>query len=59
MRVLVTGHLGYIGTVMVPMLLRGCEADELISRFGKSRNTISQRFYRSMRKAAAAAGITW
>jgi hypothetical protein len=44
---------------MVPMMLRDCDAEELIRRFGKSRNTISQRFYRSMRKAAAAAGITW
>jgi hypothetical protein len=42
---------------MVPMILRDCEAQELVSRFGKSRNTISQRFYRGMRKAAAAAGI--
>ena len=24
MRVLVTGHLGYIGTVMVPMPTEGC-----------------------------------
>jgi hypothetical protein len=44
---------------MVPMMLRDCEAEELIRQFGKSRNTISQRFYRGMRKAAAAAGITW
>ncbi len=44
---------------MVPMMLRECESDELVRRFGKSRNTISQRFYRGMRKAAAAAGITW
>jgi hypothetical protein len=43
---------------MVPMMLRDCESEELVSRFGKSRNTISQRFYRGMRKAAAAAGIT-
>jgi hypothetical protein len=43
---------------MVTMMLRECGSDELISRFGKSRNTISQRFYRGMRKAAAAAGIT-
>jgi hypothetical protein len=42
---------------MVPMMLRDCEAEELVSRFGASRNTISQRFYRGMRKAAAAAGI--
>jgi hypothetical protein len=43
---------------MVPMMLRDCEAEEFVSRFGKARNTISQRFYRKMRKAAAAAGIT-
>jgi hypothetical protein len=42
---------------MVPMMLRDCDAEELVRRFGKSRNTISQRFYRGMRKAAAAAGI--
>ena len=44
---------------MVPMMLRGCDAREFVSRFQKSRNTISQRFYRGMRRAAAAAGITW
>ena len=43
---------------MVPMMLRDCDAEELVHRFRKSRNTISQRFYRGMRKAAAAAGIT-
>ena len=34
---------------MVPMMLRDCEAKELVRRFGTSRNTISQRFYRGMR----------
>jgi hypothetical protein len=44
---------------MVPMMLRECDADEMIRHFGQSRNTISQRFYRGMRKAAAVAGISW
>jgi hypothetical protein len=44
---------------MVPMMLRGCDAHEFVSRFGKSRNTLTQRFYRGMRRAAAATGITW
>ena len=43
---------------MVPMMLWERDADELIRRFGKSRNTITQRFYRGMRKAAVAAGIS-
>lgn len=44
---------------MVPMMLRDCDAHEFVSRFQKSRNTLSQRFYRGMRRAASAAGITW
>src|SRR5262249_4540129 len=44
---------------MVPMMLRGCSNQEFVTRFGQSRNTISQRFYRGMRKAAKAAGISW
>jgi hypothetical protein len=44
---------------MVPMMLRDCTAHEFEVRFGKSRNTLSQRFYRGMRRAARAAGITW
>jgi len=44
---------------MVPMMLRDCEAKDFIARFGQSRNTISQKFYRGMRKAAKAAGISW
>lgn len=44
---------------MVPMMLRDCDAREFVSRFQKSRNTLSQRFYRGMRRAASAAGITW
>jgi deoxyribodipyrimidine photolyase-like uncharacterized protein len=43
---------------MVPMMLRDCDANEFVRRFGKSRNTLSQRFYRGMRRAARAAGIT-
>jgi hypothetical protein len=57
---------GFIGRLrlhdvreMVPMMLRDCTAQEFEVRFGKSRNTISQRFYRAMRRAARAAGITW
>ena len=42
---------------MLPMMLLECDADEYRQRFEKSRNTISQQFYRSMRKAARAAGI--
>ena len=44
---------------MVPMMLRDCDAHEFVRRFQKSRNTLSQRFYRGMRRAASAAGITW
>lgn len=43
---------------MVPMMLHNSNAEEFVQRFGKSRNTISQRFYRSMRRAAQVAGIT-
>ena len=43
---------------MVPMMLRDCDAHEFQAKFGKSRNTISQQFYRGIRKAAALAGIT-
>jgi hypothetical protein len=42
---------------MVPMMLRDCDADEFCAKFGKSRNTISQQFYRGIRKAATLAGI--
>ncbi len=42
---------------MVPMMLRNCDAHEFVQRFGQSRNTLSQRFYRGMRRAARAAGI--
>lgn len=44
---------------MAQMMLRDADSNELIGRFGKSRNTLSQRFYRGMRKAARAAGISW
>jgi hypothetical protein len=44
---------------MIPMMLRDADAEEMIRRFGKSRNTLSQRFYRGMRKAAHAARISW
>jgi len=44
---------------MVPMMLRDSDASEFTRRFGKSRNTISQRFYRGIRKAAIVAGISW
>ena len=42
---------------ILPMMMLECDADEYRQRFDKSRNTVSQQFYRSMRKAARAAGI--
>jgi hypothetical protein len=43
---------------MLPYMLRGADGLELSSVFGQKRNTITTRFYRGMRKAAAAAGIS-
>jgi hypothetical protein len=42
---------------MVPMMLRECEAERYQRQFNKSRNAITQQFYRGMRKAARVAGI--
>jgi hypothetical protein len=42
---------------MVPMMLLECDAREYKHRFSKSRNAVSQQFYRGMRKAARSAGI--
>jgi hypothetical protein len=44
---------------MVPMMLRDCTPDEFTGHFQKIRNTLAKRFYRGMRKAAKAKGITW
>ena len=44
---------------LVPWMLRDAEGHELTSEFGQKRNTITTRFYRGMRKAAGAAGISW
>ena len=38
------------------MMLRGCSAEEYVSRFGKKRNTLTQMFFRNMRKAAETGG---
>ncbi len=52
-------ELGMLETVeMVPMMLRGCSADEYVERFGKKRNTLTQMFFRNMRKAAQTAGLS-
>ena len=42
---------------MVPMMLRECDAEQYRRVFNKSRNAITQQFYRGMRKAAHVAGI--
>ena len=44
---------------LLPYMLRNAEGSELTSVFGQKRNTITKQFYRGMRKAAHAAGITW
>jgi hypothetical protein len=43
----------------LPWMLVNTDGSELTSLFGQKRNTITTRFYRGMRKAAEAAGITW
>jgi hypothetical protein len=43
---------------LLPWMLRNAEGHELTSQFGQKRNTITTRFYRGMRKAADAAGIS-
>lgn len=44
---------------ILPWMLRNAEGNELTGRFGQKRNTITKQFYRGMRKAANAAGVTW
>jgi DNA-directed RNA polymerase specialized sigma24 family protein len=44
---------------LLPLMLRNAEGQELSALFGQKRNTITKRFYRGMRKAALAAGISW
>ena len=44
---------------ILPLMLRNAEGSELTCRFGQKRNTVTKQFYRGMRKAAHAAGITW
>ena len=44
---------------MVPMMLRGCSADEYVRYFGKRGNTLTQMFFRHMPKAADAAGLSF
>ena len=44
---------------ILPFMLRNAEGAELTEIFGQKRNTITKQFYRGMRKAAQAAGITW
>lgn len=43
---------------MIPMMLMECDSHEYQHRFKKSRNAVTQQFYRGMRKAARVAGIT-
>jgi hypothetical protein len=44
---------------VLPYMLRNADGAELTQMFGQKRNTITKQFYRGMRKAAQAAGITW
>ena len=41
------------------MMIKNRPAREFEDRFGESRNTLCQRFYRTARRVAAATGITW
>lgn len=44
---------------LLPLMLRNTEGQELTNLFGQKRNTITTRFYRGMRKATKAAGVSW
>ena len=59
---IIVAHLEVLGLdlvkEMVPFMLRNAEGQELTSEFGKKRNTLTTRFYRGMREAAKAAGIS-
>ena len=44
---------------MAWMIMSDCTLRELEGRFQESRNTLSHRFLRVMRRVAAANGITW
>ena len=44
---------------MATMIMWDCAPNEFESRFQRSRNTLTQRFYRVVRRVAASSGITW
>jgi len=44
---------------MAEMMVRNCASEEFVGRFGQSRNTLSQSFYRTMRRVARKTRITW
>jgi len=44
---------------LLPSMLRDAGGREMTKDFGQKRNTLTTRFYRGMRKAAVAAGISW
>jgi hypothetical protein len=44
---------------MAEMMVRDCASDEFVGRFRQSRNTLSQTFYRTMRRVARDTRITW
>ena len=44
---------------LLPSMLRDAGGREMTRDFGQKLNTLTTRFYRGMRKAAVAAGISW
>jgi hypothetical protein len=44
---------------LIPFMLLNADGRELSAHFNQKRNTLTKRFYRGMRKAAEAAGISW
>jgi hypothetical protein len=60
---IIVAHVDVLGLdrvkEMVPWMLLNADGSELTREFGQKRNTLTTRFYRGMRKAADAAGISW